>query len=161
MLIYLDSSVLLAWIKGENTSAGPRSIILEMMHEAEPGKKFPKYRFVVSPIVVAEIWSREEYKPKYDKFLVMMKKSFISIALDMHIAHEVARVRCTFSTRHNAAFPRYDAIHVATAISHAQYLCSLDKDMLRRKKEIEDLAGGKMKVITPQEVPGISRLLGE
>ena len=159
MRIYLDSSVLLAWLKGEDTPAGPRSIILEMMQEAESGKKSPKYRFVVSPIVVAEIWPSSEYEPKYDQFLAMMKKSFIIVNLDIDIAHEVARVRHIFSTHHKVRFPRYDAIHVATAIPHAQYLCSLDKDMLRRKKEIENLANGKMKVIAPHEVPGISHPL--
>ena len=159
MLIYPDSSVLLAWLKGEDTPAGVYPAIFEMVREAESDKKSPKYRFVLSPIVLAEIWPRLEYKPKYNEFLGAMK-SFQVLAVGESIAREVARVRHILLTHHNVKLSQFDAVHVATAIiSGAQCLCSLDNDMLHRKKEIENLASRKMKVVTPQEVPGISSSL--
>ena len=166
VLVCLDASFFLAWLRGEDAPAGLRSVIFQMMveaesdTEAESGKKPPRCQFVVSSHVLAEVAPREDYKQEYDQFLEAIQQSCEIFALDVNIARRAGEVRRALSVR-GSRYPYPDAIHVATAIySNAQYLCTLDKKhMLNRKKDIADLSDGRTKVISPQEVPGIPLLL--
>lgn len=121
--VLLDSSILLAWIKGEPEAER----IQELLDSIERGQ----VELVVSTVVLAEVFKRpsdrESWGPRMDMVLAKLRSPEVTLLLD--VTAPIARRAAEYRTTGNGTKKTPDAVHLATAVlNRCDWLVTLDRD---------------------------------
>ena len=138
-LICWDSSVLISWIRGDESAARVQAMTA-VVGAVESGA----YRLAVSALLYAEVLESTMPAPAighFEKF--MQNRAILSIvAVDIRVARKAQIIRDTLRKK-GESVTTPDSVHIATAIvSEAKFFHTFDSRLLRLngKSEVDNLA---------------------
>ena len=143
-LIYWDSSVVISWIRGDE-SPDRLQAIQAIVESVENGR----YKLAVSALLYVEVLESTMPGHAIDQFKKFMqnRQMIEIIAVDIRVAEKAQSIRNKSQKKIHVP----DAVHIATAIvSGAKVFHTFDDDLLQlsKKNEVEGLT------ITACDIPG-------
>lgn len=154
MLLYLDASVVVAWMKGESKPLGFPEVMEGIIRATKDTQRKPAYGVIASAILRLEaqppmnrnFHGRQQYRERHGDIEILYSRRLAEVT--PAVIEKASELQGELRSI-NRALGAADAIHVATAMLYrAEYLWTFDKKhILPIAEKVKDMTQGRLQIV--------------